>query len=182
MVIKIEISNKSAYTLVSLFVIIFLGFGVYAYNSELEPSIMGHSLNEIGFPSCSENQFLKYNGIEWTCENVITSVTYTSGSGISISSDNVISSTASISSDDIINTIRSSRQIVRAEKPSGYNSDSIHAYCPSGKKLIGGGCLCNYGYVASDHMNVGGNPETMFCSCYSPSRSVDRVIATAICI
>ena len=68
--------------------------GVWAYNSGLAPSVMGHSLNEVempncligqvlqrvsggwgcgssnSLPSCSDGQVLKYSGSSWECASV----------------------------------------------------------------------------------------------------------------
>ncbi|MCW8966541.1 MAG: hypothetical protein OQK82_07640 [Candidatus Pacearchaeota archaeon] len=66
--IKIIISNKIFYTIITIGILIFLGIGIYAYNSGFSPSTMGHSLDEIGIPTdCLANQTLKWDGTKWNC-------------------------------------------------------------------------------------------------------------------
>ncbi len=47
--VKLKISNKAAYTILAILIVIFAGFGVYAYNSGGPPYIVGHSSGEIDF-------------------------------------------------------------------------------------------------------------------------------------
>ncbi|MCW8966538.1 MAG: hypothetical protein OQK82_07625 [Candidatus Pacearchaeota archaeon] len=70
MKVKINISNRAIYSLIILTITIFLGIGVYAYNSGFNPSTMGHSLDEIGIPTnCLADQTLKWNGNKWSCSD-----------------------------------------------------------------------------------------------------------------
>ncbi|MCW8966739.1 MAG: hypothetical protein OQK82_08665 [Candidatus Pacearchaeota archaeon] len=109
--IKIDITNKIFYTTITLSILITLVIGVYAYNSNLAPSKLGHSLNEIEFPECLTGETIIYDGTNWICgapdinwqeildipsdfqdntDNI--GAPYTAGTGIAISSNNVISS------------------------------------------------------------------------------------------
>ncbi|MEN7982710.1 MAG: hypothetical protein ABFQ65_04655, partial [Nanoarchaeota archaeon] len=61
MVIKINLSNRIYYTIITISILLILGTGVYAVTG------VSHSLDEIGLPSCAENQVLKYLGGAWVC-------------------------------------------------------------------------------------------------------------------
>ncbi len=58
--IQINMSNKSFYSLIVFGVLILAGIGVYAYNSGADPSVMGHSIDEIeGLGSLMDNYYTK---------------------------------------------------------------------------------------------------------------------------
>ena len=62
-----NISNRLAYTIISVFALILVIVFVYAQNIP-NP---GHSISQIGTPAgCSANQFLKWDGNAWVCSNV----------------------------------------------------------------------------------------------------------------
>jgi hypothetical protein len=63
---KFNISNKLAYTLIVIALIIGLGIGVLAYGTS-SPSTMGHSLGEISMPACSNGQVLGMVSGAWAC-------------------------------------------------------------------------------------------------------------------
>jgi hypothetical protein len=64
---KFNISNKLAYTLIVIALVIGLGVGVIAWGG-YNPSVMGHSAGELAAPSgCTANQVLTYNGTTWRC-------------------------------------------------------------------------------------------------------------------
>ena len=66
---KFDISNKLAYTLMVVLSIALLGISVYAWNYvPSNPSVMGHSLNELQVPSgCVAGQVMKLSGGVWAC-------------------------------------------------------------------------------------------------------------------
>ena len=45
--IKINLTNRWLYTLIAIGILAIIGVGVYAYNSGLSPSVMGHSAEEL---------------------------------------------------------------------------------------------------------------------------------------
>jgi hypothetical protein len=62
-----NISNKFAYTIITLCIVILLAIGVYAYGTS-SPSVFGHSIGELAPPtSCTANQILTWTGSAWTC-------------------------------------------------------------------------------------------------------------------
>jgi hypothetical protein len=67
--VKIDISNRSFILIGVLLLIIIAGGVVIAYNSNpANPSIMGHSLNEIDLPSCTTGQtIVKQADGNWAC-------------------------------------------------------------------------------------------------------------------
>lgn len=88
---KFNISNKLAYTLIAISLIILLGIGVYAYGGT-SPAVMGHSMGEL-MPSCSgiltgtansanswacipappvcaASQSLRWTGSDWECKDI----------------------------------------------------------------------------------------------------------------
>lgn len=50
-------------------VLIGAGFG-YAYNSVASPDVMGHSIGELGLPSCLDGQVLEKNSSGWGCADL----------------------------------------------------------------------------------------------------------------
>lgn len=110
-----NISNKLSYTLLSILVILLFGAGVYAYGTS-SPATFGHSIGELSPPSpCSNGQYLQWSQNNptgyWVCKTPSTS----SSSGIS----NV----------EVVN-----------QNLDGCSGGTVTASCPSGKKLISGGC------------------------------------------
>jgi hypothetical protein len=62
-----NISNKFAYTIITLCIMILLAIGVYAYGTS-SPSVFGHSIGELAPPtSCTANQILTWTGSAWAC-------------------------------------------------------------------------------------------------------------------
>lgn len=62
-----SISNKFAYTIIALCIVILLAIGVYAYGTN-NPSVFGHSIGELAPPtSCTANQVLTWTGSAWSC-------------------------------------------------------------------------------------------------------------------
>lgn len=92
--IKISFSNRWLYTLIIIGILAIIGVGIYAFGTS-DPSTFGHSINEIqrcaegealktsggvwtcvpsaSLPSCSAEQYLKFNGVNWICEHGIKS-------------------------------------------------------------------------------------------------------------
>lgn len=69
---KLNISNRLAYFLIGVSVIILLGIGVYAYDGGT-PSVMGHTANELTWPSCAANQVLSSGGGAIGCKDSVDS-------------------------------------------------------------------------------------------------------------
>jgi len=61
-----KVSNRTLYSLISIFVLLTIAVGVYAFGTS-NPSNFGHSLGEINLPSCSSGQVLEYSGGNWVC-------------------------------------------------------------------------------------------------------------------
>jgi hypothetical protein len=61
-----NISNKLAYTLIAICVIILLGIGVYAYGTS-NPANFGHTTGEITWPSCASGAYLTVSGGAVVC-------------------------------------------------------------------------------------------------------------------
>lgn len=73
-----SISNKLAYTIITLCIVILLAIGVYAYGTS-NPSVFGHSIGELAPPTtCTANQVLTWTGSAWAC----TTPSSTSSTGI----------------------------------------------------------------------------------------------------
>ncbi|MFH1358617.1 MAG: hypothetical protein ABIH37_01890 [archaeon] len=71
--INIKLDNKIYYLLALVLVVIIINGIVVAYNSGASPSVMGHSLNEIELPSCTDGQVLKYTDVSgWGCGDEIS--------------------------------------------------------------------------------------------------------------
>jgi hypothetical protein len=62
--IKINFSNRWLYFLITLGILAIVGVGVWAVS--YSPSGAGHPYTEIS--TCAENQILKMNNGEWTCD------------------------------------------------------------------------------------------------------------------
>lgn len=67
--LKIEVGKRDITWMVFGVAILIISFG-YAYsNTEGVPSVMGHSLNEIDLPNCSNGQFLEKTVSGWGCSD-----------------------------------------------------------------------------------------------------------------
>ena len=67
--IHIHLTNRLAYTLIALFLLIAAGIGVYALAPGVIPN-PGHNINEMSVPSgCVAGQVLSYNGNALVCTN-----------------------------------------------------------------------------------------------------------------
>jgi hypothetical protein len=65
--VKIEISNKTFYTLVVAIAIVILAVGINAFGTS-NPPVFGHSIGELAPPSpCNSNQYLQWTGAAWKC-------------------------------------------------------------------------------------------------------------------
>jgi hypothetical protein len=74
--VTINIQKKDLFLIVAVVVFIAASFYVIAYNSGASPSVMGHSLEEIGIPStCSNGQVLKWvsSSNRWVCGDYLSS-------------------------------------------------------------------------------------------------------------
>jgi hypothetical protein len=67
---NVYLTNRWLYTLIALFVVAIVGVGVYA-STFVGPNGVGHDLSEMGLPTCSANQFLKFDGTNWVCTEII---------------------------------------------------------------------------------------------------------------
>ena len=63
---KFNISNKLAYTLIVIALVIGLGIGVVAYNLP-PPTFVGHTTNEITWPACASGAYLTVSGGAVAC-------------------------------------------------------------------------------------------------------------------
>jgi hypothetical protein len=73
--VNLKIQKKDLF-LIAAIVVLFAGaFYVIAYNSGASPSVIGHSYEEIGIPTCSNGQGLKWvsSSNRWTCEDYLKS-------------------------------------------------------------------------------------------------------------
>lgn len=77
--IKINLSNRWIYFLITLGILAIIAFGVYAITPGSKPD-PGHSLSEIGVPAdCLKNDSLKWNGTNLICSH--TTALYTTPDG-----------------------------------------------------------------------------------------------------
>jgi len=76
--VKIKLSNKTAYSIIAVVALVLLAFGISALTPGVAPN-PGHVLDNIAPPSgCAANEYLRWNGIQWDCvgnSNVQTRVT-----------------------------------------------------------------------------------------------------------
>lgn len=80
---RINFSNKFAYTIIVLVLLILVAIGINAYGGNT-PSVMGHSANELAPPTgCNANQFLRFTGTTWDCAAGSGGITgVTAGTGL----------------------------------------------------------------------------------------------------
>jgi hypothetical protein len=65
--IHIHLSNRLAYTLIVIFILVAVGVGIYALTPGVAPN-PGHLASEMAPPSpCSANQYLQFDGTNWVC-------------------------------------------------------------------------------------------------------------------
>jgi hypothetical protein len=62
--VKINIKKKDLYLISAILVFIFGAGMVIALNPQ---DLNGHSFSEVGIPSCTDGQVLKWSGAAWTC-------------------------------------------------------------------------------------------------------------------
>lgn len=71
MKVEINISNRVAYSILAVLIVILIGISVYA--ATVIPTVdtkpnPGHSVAELGIPAgCNSNSLLYWNGTTWTC-------------------------------------------------------------------------------------------------------------------
>jgi hypothetical protein len=64
---KFNISRRFVYTLIAVFLFLFIGIGVYAMTTGNAPN-PGHVLDTVSAPSgCGSNTLLKWTGSAWAC-------------------------------------------------------------------------------------------------------------------
>lgn len=103
MEVRINLSNKLFYAVVLVGVFVLLGAGVYAYNVDGtgDPTIMGHSSDEIetpGLPTCGDGEVLRMVGEVWGCGTLGSSCEDLSGIGTTVCEDgSTLKSTGSYS-------------------------------------------------------------------------------------
>ena len=66
--IQINLSNKWIYTLIAIGIVLIVAVGIYAWANPTTG--VGHELNEINFPSCSDGQVLGISGSSWSCVDI----------------------------------------------------------------------------------------------------------------
>jgi len=87
--IKIVISNRWLYSFITVFIILLLAMGAYAYGTN-NPAVFGHTMNETAPPTpCSANSFLQWDGTKWICTSGVSGQWMTSGSDIYYSAGKV---------------------------------------------------------------------------------------------
>ncbi|MFH1358774.1 MAG: hypothetical protein ABIH37_02720 [archaeon] len=76
--LDIKLDNKIYYLLVLVLVVIIINGVVIAFTNDGsgDPTKMGHSLDEIALPTCTDNQVLKYTDASgWGCGDVSGGIT-----------------------------------------------------------------------------------------------------------
>jgi hypothetical protein len=62
-----HLSNRLSYTLIAIFILVAIGFGVYALSPGVIPN-PGHNISQMSVPSpCVAGQVLTYDGSNWVC-------------------------------------------------------------------------------------------------------------------
>jgi hypothetical protein len=88
--VKLELGKRDFVWIGLIVVLIGIGF-VYAYGGS-EPSVMGHSAEEIDFGSsalsgCDEGEYLKFESGEWACSSSVSSNCFWAGNEYSEDSE-----------------------------------------------------------------------------------------------
>jgi len=151
-VIKINLSNKLFYSLIAVFAVLILGIGVYAYGTS-NPSVMGHSMNEVQ-PPTQCNGYLKYDSSNgWTCEDVSVS-DYTpditcddNDEGLQWTGSSWSCGTYSTDVGDCVQ-VPCSWSGWQGSCPGGYSEVSHLKYCDSGVSYLSYEMQCTSGYVS----------------------------------
>ena len=102
---KINFSNKFAYTIIVLVILILIAFGINAYGGN-NPSVMGHSVNELAPPaSCAVGQFLQFNTASpnaWVCAYSLANASNAcAGANLSIKTINPATGAVTCEVDDV---------------------------------------------------------------------------------
>ena len=124
-------SNKLTYTLIAILVLVFAGVGVHALYGT-DPYTMGHTISEVAPPQycgASNDGWLKYSNGVWQCVNA------PSGSGGGITGYEVVNDEYTVS----VSVASVGEVIARTVS------------CPSGKKILGGGCRLRIGTSTSSN-------------------------------
>ncbi len=64
--VTFNFSNRATYTFIAVIILLVMGVGIYASSFKNSDGV-GHDLTEIGFPTCSEGEFLGITGGIWGC-------------------------------------------------------------------------------------------------------------------
>ncbi|MBI5803491.1 hypothetical protein HY448_02285, partial [Candidatus Pacearchaeota archaeon] len=87
--IKIILSNRFLYTILSLISLVLVAILVQAYGTS-NPSNFGHTLSEVASPGgCASNQLLLWNGSAWICTNSLSNLNVTNLNGVTINTTNL---------------------------------------------------------------------------------------------
>lgn len=150
-VFQINIPGRLFYTLVILGVLILLGAGVYAKVTAGSIPDPGHNIQSIGAPnSCDYGEYLVYDSNPGCGSEAVPGVA-NSGSG-------PCWECKALPVDDLSSM---GWEIVTASA-----STSRGAECPSGKRVLGGGCACPGGYVEASYP---ADNNRWVCTCASSS-------------
>ena len=161
--LNIHLSNRLSYTLIAIFILIAVGIGVYAYGTA-NPSVFGHSYNEL--QPCSGTQILKMNagGTAWECSAL--SITET---------DPTVMSWAKESSP----TLPLGLEMITVDTGSTTNPSGI-AYCPSGKKIVSGGCWCGSSSTLGSSRPYSASLTAWYCSCKGSGASTTYAVCAKV--
>ncbi len=177
--VQINMSNKLFYLLAIIGLTILSAIVVYALNSHINPSIMGHSIYEISPPtSCVGGQVLSWSGTGWKCINPSTT------SGLS-SKVNGLSNEVNGLSNEVngLNQRGDDKILTRIIGGAGtqyrYGHKSIQ--CNANERVVGGGGSCfggggfnmivanrpmgNGWYVQCDSLKDHDNTATVYAIC-----------------
>lgn len=100
--VKINFSNRVAYTFIVIGLIVAIAIGVTAYGGNA-PATMGHSSDELAPPSgCAAGQYLRLNTLpnSWTCATINTGVYQCAGANQSLKSINPVTGAVTCELDD----------------------------------------------------------------------------------
>ncbi len=173
--IQINLSNRLLYTIIAIGVLLIAGVGVYALTPGTAPN-PGHLISELAPPtSCGNGEYLQFvdSTTGWACaaasatpetdptvnsyiKDKANCVAITGGAGLCDGVDNVgVGDGVGFTG------------YQRVSNTCSY-STTCTASCPSGKKVIGGGCPGGHGYPNSD--------TTFYCQ-----RTAKPTSAWAVC-